>query len=220
MRAASWGIFSELADQRMARGKRYEHEPLLCALLLAVLSGATSLRKMELFIEERLCRLNALFGTTWKKALTWVGIRRFLLKLDAGKVEEVVRRHAERQVSEQPGRRFITLDGKALRGSASPVSDIRARQLVSAFTQDDLIILGHIEVDDKSNEIPAVQSLIESLGLSGRVFTLDAMHCQKNACHSTFNWGRRAGAGKGKPAGTAQHVSDAAAISGIFSAPC
>jgi len=24
-----------------------------------------------------------------------------------------------------------------------------------------------------------VQSLIESLGLSGRVFTLDAMHCQK-----------------------------------------
>ena len=53
------------------------------------------------------------------------------------------------------------------------------RSWVSAFTQDDLIILGHLEVADKSNEIPAVQSLIESLGLSGRVFTLDAMHCQK-----------------------------------------
>jgi predicted transposase YbfD/YdcC len=35
-------------------------------------------------------------------------------------------------------------------------------------------------VDEKSNEIPAVQALIATLGLSGRVFTLDAMHCQKN----------------------------------------
>lgn len=173
------GIFSELVDQRKARGKRYQHEPLLCALLLAVLSGATSLRKMELFIEERLCQLNTLFDTSWKKAPTWVGIRRFLLTLDAIKIEEVVRRHAEKQVSGQPRMRFIALDGKALRGSASRVLDMRARQLVSAFTQDDLIILAHIEVDDKSNEIPAVQSLIESLGLSGHVFTLDAMHCQK-----------------------------------------
>jgi len=173
------GLFSELVDQRKARGKRYQQEPLLCALLLAVLSGATSLRKMELFIGERLEQLNALFGTTWKKAPTWVGIRRFLLKLDAAKVEEVVRLHAENQVSVKPGMQFIAMDGKALRGSASRVMNVRARQLVSAFTHDDLIVLGHLEVAAKSNEIPAVQSLIESLGLSGRVFTLDAMHCQK-----------------------------------------
>jgi hypothetical protein len=66
-------LFLELVDQRRARGKRYQQDPLLCALLLAVLSGVTSLRKMELFIEERLVQLNALFGTSWKKALTWVG---------------------------------------------------------------------------------------------------------------------------------------------------
>jgi hypothetical protein len=47
------------------------------------------------FIKERLGQLNALFGTSWKKAPTWVGIRRFLLKLDATQVEEVVRLHAE-----------------------------------------------------------------------------------------------------------------------------
>jgi hypothetical protein len=172
------GLFFELVDQLRARGKRYRQDPLLCALLLAVLSGVTSLRKMELFIEERLVQLNALFGTSWKKAPTWVGIRRFLLKLDATQVEEVVRLHAEKQVSTQPGIQFIALDGKALRGSASRVMDLRARQLVSAFTQDDLITLGHFEVADNSNEIPAVQSLMESLGISGRAFTLDAMHCQ------------------------------------------
>ena len=93
------GLFSELVDQLRARGKRYQQEPLLCAVLPAVLSGATSLRKMELFIEEQLGQLNALFGTSWKKAPTWVGIRRFLLKLDATQVEEVARLHAEKQVS-------------------------------------------------------------------------------------------------------------------------
>ena len=45
---------------------------------------------------------------------------------------------------------------------------------------DHQIILAHEIVDEKSNEIPAVQALIATLGLSGRVFTLDAMHCQKN----------------------------------------
>ena len=34
-------------------------------------------------------------------------------------------------------------------------------------------------VDEKSKEISAVQALIATLGLSGRVFTLDVMHCQK-----------------------------------------
>jgi predicted transposase YbfD/YdcC len=29
------------------------------------------------------------------------------------------------------------------------------------------------------NEIPAAQTLIAAMGLSGRVFTLDAMHCHK-----------------------------------------
>jgi hypothetical protein len=209
------GFFSELADQRKARGKRYQQVPLLCGLLLAVLSGATSSRKMELFIGERLEQLNALFGTSWKKAPTWVGIRRFLLKLGAAKVEEVLRLHADKQLLVKPGMQFIAMDGKALRGSASRVMDVRARQLVSAFMQDYLIVLGHLEVADKSNEIPAVQSLIESLGLSGRVFALDAMHCKKNTGSSPCSGSRRSGPGKGKPVGSLVHVSDAARISGI-----
>ena len=40
-------------------------------------------------------------------------------------------------------------------------------------------MLGHVDVAEKSNEIPAAQALIESLGLQGRVFTMDALHCQK-----------------------------------------
>jgi predicted transposase YbfD/YdcC len=39
--------------------------------------------------------------------------------------------------------------------------------------------LGQITVDGKSNEIPAVQELLDVLNLKGAVVTADAMHCQK-----------------------------------------
>ena len=37
----------------------------------------------------------------------------------------------------------------------------------------------HIEIDEKSNEIPAVQRLLEELDVAGHIVTCDAMHCQK-----------------------------------------
>jgi hypothetical protein len=173
------GVFSELRDVRRAQGKRYALEPLLCAIVMSILAGSTSLRKMEVFIDEQLANLNRLFGTRWRKAPCWVAIRDFLLGLDEQELERAFREHAHWQVSPPPGWQFIAIDGKALRASADRVKDIAARQLVSAFDHDGLIVLGHIEVDARSNEIPAAQALIESFGLSGRVFTLDALHCPK-----------------------------------------
>lgn len=181
------GLFSGMVDHRKAKGKRYQFEPLLCGLLLAVLSGATSFRKMETFLKLRLEDLNALFGTQWKESPTWVGIRKFLLSIEATELEAAVRRQGQKKREKEQARqeqqaghyKLIAIDGKALRGSAQKVHDIRARQLVSLFAQDDLMILGHMEVADKSNEIPAVQTLIQELRLQGYLLTLDAMHCQQ-----------------------------------------
>jgi hypothetical protein len=37
-----------------------------------------------------------------------------------------------------------------------------ARHIVSPFDQHGLIVLGHVEVTEKSNEIPAAQALIDA----------------------------------------------------------
>lgn len=214
------GLFSGLVDQRTAKGRRYALEPLLCGLLLAVLSGATSLRKMELFINERIEPLNALFGMTWKKAPSWVGIRRFLLKLDVQGLENALRQHAEKCSASGEERQFVAIDGKVLRGSASRVTDTRARQLVSAFAHFDLIVLGHVEVADKTNEIPAAQALIDELALSGRVFTLDAMHCQKNAFAGSDARCRYSGSGERQPTRVVCNLPDAAEVSGSRTTAC
>ena len=74
----------------------------------------------------------------------------------------------------------VAIDGKTLRGSFDAFSDRKAAHMMSALRQVDQIVLGHLMVDEKSNEIPAAPELIEALGLTGCVFTLDAEHAQKN----------------------------------------
>jgi hypothetical protein len=71
------GVFSKLHDARRAQGKRYMLEPLLCSIVMSLMAGADSLRTIEIFIAERRVELNQLFGTSWRKAPSWVGIRNF-----------------------------------------------------------------------------------------------------------------------------------------------
>jgi predicted transposase YbfD/YdcC len=53
--------------------------------------------------------------------------------------------------------------------------------VLSAFATDTALVLAHIDIAEKSNEIPAAQTLLAELGVAGgAIVTLDALHCQKN----------------------------------------
>ena len=73
----------------------------------------------------------------------------------------------------------MAIDGKTLRRSFDNFLDRRAAHILSAFASDKALVLGHLDCGEKSNEIPAVQTLLGSLALTGSVGTVDAMHCQK-----------------------------------------
>ncbi len=75
--------------------------------------------------------------------------------------------------------RTIALDGKTLRGSFDHLNDGTAAHLLSAFAGDAALILAHAELTWAPAEIPAVPRLITELGLTGVLFTADALHCQK-----------------------------------------
>jgi len=74
--------------------------------------------------------------------------------------------------------RTVAFDGKTLRGSFDQASAKSALHSVSAWVCGLKLCLGLKSVDDKSNEIPAVQQLIDLLDLKGAIVTADAMHCQ------------------------------------------
>jgi hypothetical protein len=71
-------------------------------------------------------------------------------------------------------------DGKALRQSFDAFQDRKAAHILSAFASASTLVLAHLDCDEKSNEIPAVQALLRQLGLEEALLTVDAMHCQKN----------------------------------------
>ncbi len=180
-------FLSQIPDPRRAQGKKWQLGPVVLSTILAVLSGATSYRKVHRFIEAHLERLNAAFGFGWKTAPAYSTVRTILRGLDGADVERVFRAHAAMLSGGEAGGNIetmpvVAIDGKTLRHSFDAFNDRKAAHVLSAFAVDEALILGHLEVDEKSNEIPAAQQMIEALRLEGRVFTLDAMHCQKNFC--------------------------------------
>lgn len=72
----------------------------------------------------------------------------------------------------------IAIDGKTLRRSFDAASSKAAIHMVSAWATANLISLGQMVVDEKSNEITAIPKLLEILELSGCLVTIDAMGCQ------------------------------------------
>ena len=172
---------SEVPDPRRAEGKRYPLAPLLLFTVLALLSGATSYRRIICFLEQRRELLNELFGVTLGRAPAVNTLRTVLQELDGDALERAFRRHAEGLLARPEGRMpTVALDGKTLKGSVDHLNDRKAAQALSAFASEAAILLAHSEIDDKSHEIPAAQRLIQELGVSGVLFTADALHCQKN----------------------------------------
>jgi predicted transposase YbfD/YdcC len=70
------------------------------------------------------------------------------------------------------------VDGTTLKGSADTATNQRMKQMLSMFGTVGRIILAHVDIDQKTNEIPAAQELILALALKDRLYTFDALHCQ------------------------------------------
>ena len=177
-------VFTEVSDPRRGQGKMYPLAPILLFTVLAMLAGARSYRQVHAFIRTHLVRLNGAFGLSLRRAPAYSSIRFILRGLDADDLERAFRAHASAlagtPMEDVTTSMAVAIDGKTLRGSFDAFNDRKAAHVLSAFATDDRIILGHLAIDEKSNEIPAAQIMIETLGLTGRLFTMDAMHCQKN----------------------------------------
>lgn len=166
---------------RRAEGKLYQLPHILLFSILAVVSGANSYRGICTFIKIHRRKLNKAFKIGWKRPPAHTAIRYILQGLRATDVEKVFREHAAdlNRAGAGLGTRVVAFDGKALKGSFDSFNDIKARQVLSAFAVDTALVLAHIEIDEKSNEIPAVQKLLEELDVVDHIVTCDAMHCQK-----------------------------------------
>jgi len=72
----------------------------------------------------------------------------------------------------------IALDGKKLRRSQDKHKGRDGIWIVSAWANENRLVLGQKKVDEKSNEITAIPDLLAQLDITGCVVTVDALNTQ------------------------------------------
>ena len=169
----------KIKDHRRKQGRRYLLRHILLFSIFAILSGADSYRKIAAFIEAYYETLDESFGLNWKRLPAYTTIRAIIQGTSSAELEEQFRQYSDFLSDSGTEKRFVAFDGKVLRGSFDHFRDQKAIQILSAFLTANRIILAHEEIAEKTNEIPTAQELIVKLGLSGYVFTFDAINCQE-----------------------------------------
>jgi len=76
--------------------------------------------------------------------------------------------------------KHIAIDGKTLRRSFDHASGKAAIHMINAYVHENHAVFAQLKVDDKTNEITAIPSLLEMLQLKDATVTIDAMGCQKD----------------------------------------
>jgi len=87
------------------------------------------------------------------------------------------------------GGKLIAIDGKTLRRSFDTAHRKSAIHLVSAWCQQNHLVLGQLATEEKSNEITAIPKLLELLDIKNATVSIDAMGCQKNIAQKILDGG-------------------------------
>ncbi len=203
----------ELPEYRHARGKRYGLRTVLALALAARLCGyrgVTAFAQFGSLLGQSQRQAVECFYSPSRDCYTSPSITTFhniLATLEPQVLEDAVREWAQQQSQQvqsqqeaadsqesangarsggaqrRPG---VSLDGKDVRGASKQTEQGR-RMLLAAVEQGSGVTLGQLEIDSKSNEIPAFRDLVRELDLAGRVVTGDALHAQQETARCVLD---------------------------------
>ena len=177
-------VFAQVPDPRDPRGVRHDLATVLTLAQSAVLAGARTLLAITEWTQDAARDTLSRIGINPDRALPSEStIRRTLAQLDANDLDTRLAGWMATRVGHLAGRRVIAVDGKTMRGARTPAG---APHLVAAFDHACGAVVGQLAVASKSNEIPALRDLLDTMDITGSVVSADAMHCQREtASHIT-----------------------------------
>lgn len=163
----------------------YPVESILFISIAAVLGGANSIKEIHGFAESREMWLREILdlphGIPRYWTLWWV------LGLIKPELLNSILIDWTEGLSKGEDGRIIAIDGKASRGTALKGKSHSFIHIVSAWACEDGLTLGQCKVEDKSNEIACIPSLLQQINVKGAVVTMDAMGTQTEIAASICN---------------------------------
>ena len=173
--------FRQLPDYRKNRNGYTHPGEILFLSLLAVLSGAQGYEDIALWMQERKRELAKFLGRAFI-APAYTTVRNTFLGIDTQAVEIMQQKWIHKLSDKSESLTIVATDGKTMRGSKNREMNEKARHIVSLFLTEQKLTLAQTEVQEKTNEIPALIELLDSLKLTNCVITMDALHTQKKLC--------------------------------------
>jgi predicted transposase YbfD/YdcC len=168
--------FVSLTDPRVNRGLNHELIEMVFVALTATICGAQGWADVERFAKSKLAWFRK-FIRLEHGVPSHDTFGRVFAKLDTAEFLTAMHAWVDAFAGSLRGK-GVAIDGKTLRGSFDRAAGQSALHTITAFACDMRLCLRQMAVDEKSNEIPAVPTLLKLMELSGATVTLDAMHCQ------------------------------------------
>lgn len=166
-------ILEGIEDTRRKNSVIYPLHEVLFIILTAIICGATTYARIEMFAHSR---------KEWLKKYLKLenGIpdantfRYVMMKITPQKVHLMFTEWMKTIIPNAKG--VIAIDGKQARRTGDEQK--RPLHVVSAFAHEFGLVLGQLACDEKSNEITAIPQLLETLEITGCIVTIDAMGTQ------------------------------------------
>ena len=177
-------VLEGIEDTRRGRSVIYPLHEVLIIMLLAVICGATSYAKVEMFGKS-----NQEWLSTFLELENGIPdactFRNVIKEIDTQKLHELFCEWMKSVVKELYG--VVAIDGKQARRTKDAKK--RPLHIVSAFSAECGIVLGQLACEEKSNEITAIPKLLEMLEIKGCIVTIDAMGTQTEIAKSIIDNG-------------------------------
>ncbi len=169
--------FGKLQDPRIERRKLYKLIDIIVIAICAVICGADNWVDIQHFGERK---------KNWLKQFLQLpnGIPshdtfgRVFSLLNAEQFQQCFMEWVQ-AVNQITAGQVVAIDGKQVRRSMDNYRGKGAIYMVSAWAEENRLVLGQRKVDEKSNEITAIPELLDILEIAGCIVTIDAIGCQK-----------------------------------------
>ena len=167
----------QIEDTRRGAGQRHSIDVILMITIMATMSGYKGYRAIGDFTKRYKKELIEYLNIHKDRLPSFSTIRRVLMQIDHQQFANIFDRWMSQYMIKE-NQKWVSVDGKAIKGTKQKEEDKKLAHLVSFFSSDSKEVLIARKTATKSNEIPLVQEMLESFPLQDMIITLDALHCQ------------------------------------------
>jgi predicted transposase YbfD/YdcC len=175
-------FLKKVNDPRQKSGKRHPLWLILLLVIFGVMFGYLGYRDLEAFGKSNQKLIVKTFNLTVERVPSYSTIRRAMMSVNTSDLVEVFNQWAWQLSTPLDGSNWVSIDGKCLRSTCLNYGTNSQDfvSIVSLFSQSSGLVLRLQKFENKkSSEIKQVQELVKDFPIQGQVFTLDALHCQK-----------------------------------------